>query len=162
MIFVDSIDELQYYNAPPFGECYCDLVTGPQDIYLQAVIPTYDTKNPLDYLVNTFLYDPSGTTNLANLTTNTSWVIFKSSIDGKFYLNIRFDDLPTSVCNAECFILNVVVTRITSTTSPLVVFNKFTERYCIDQCCYGDIGDMEIRLGTADGEVIYMGDGQSV
>lgn len=145
MIFVPSIYDLQYYNKPDVGECYCELVLNPSDMALQIQLPQ---KSGATYSVAVEQWDASGTILLGVVTTSTNWVVFNQF--GYDWCNIVFKNFPASMCNDKCFVLRVKITMTQGTFSGLV-FDRYTEQYCLDSCCYDDIGTVEISAGSPDG-----------
>lgn len=156
MIFVDDISLLQYYNAPEMG-CYCELVMEPEDLSMQVQLPN-NGSSTATYNITVEQYSVDGITMEADVTANFEWVAFISPDDGMLYVNIRGTKFTTEFCSNPCFILKVTV-RMVQGGVVNVIFSKFTEQWCMDSCCYGQIGDIEVRAGSSDGQIIYSGDG---
>lgn len=128
MIWIDSIEDLQYYNQPPDMPCYCDELFDPSEILLQANLGTLGSSAN-DVTVE--LYSADGLTSISDITASFEWYLFQGN-NGIWYVNIQGVNFPESMCLQKCFILRVT---ITSRTAELPLFSKFTERYCLDSCC---------------------------
>lgn len=130
MIWIDDISELQYYNQPADMPCYCDELFTPNDILLQAKVPLVGSNN---YNIAIYVYSADGLTNLGEVTGDFEWYAFLGT-DGQHYINIRGIAFSSTMCNNKCFILRVKIWG-DMTISGLYIFDKYTERYCLDSCC---------------------------
>lgn len=137
MIWVDAdnITELDYYHPTNLNvPCYCDLIMQPSDMYLQAQIGT----ESVSLTMGIEMYEADGVTFLYTVTAD--YYTFETVVDalGNRYVNIRFLRFPDFMCNNPCFILRVKIyrTRISQQFSSLrLIFDKFTQRYCLHDCC---------------------------
>lgn len=128
MIWIDNIEDLQYYNNAPDMPCYCDELFSPSDITLQANLGS--GVNGISSVV-VELFSADGLTNNGNITPNFDWFLFQGT-DGNWYINFVCISFPITMCDLKCFILKVTVL---SSMLELPYFSKFTERYCLDNCC---------------------------
>lgn len=139
MVWIDSIDQLQYYNQPIGVECYCDLMVEPNDMVLQAPVPYSPSGN---YILTVEVLQADGTIVFEDATDYFEWYVFMGT-NGQRYMNIRAIRFSSSMCANDCFILKVTIKRVELFATPSgpvevlerIVFQKYTERYCIDDCC---------------------------
>lgn len=142
MTWIDNISELQFYSQPENFPCYCELLLSPDDIILQAQVPNVSQNA---YTVKIEVLTADGATILEDATLYFEWYSFQGT-NGKWYVNMRAKRFSPEMCSNKCFIL--LVTIISTLTSPLyVVFEKYTERYCLDDCC---LVPSEIRIQDPD------------
>lgn len=132
MIWVDSISELEFYNAnpapPPIGGCYADTVFVPSDINLQAQLGTY-----FDYISLTApsmrVLKPDGTfIESGNSYFHMGVVSF--NLDGitYFYANAICHTLSPGMISNGCFVLEFTVTN---GTGSYTYFHKYTQKYVL-------------------------------
>lgn len=143
MIWLDSIYKLQYYNPIAGVPCFCTELTQPEDMQLQGIL---SGRNP--YTVTLYTYSADGLTQLQNITT--SFAIYTArTTDGRDYFNAKLQYFTQSMCSNKCFIIRAVVT-----SNGVTIFDKYTERYCVNSCCITATG----VTFQQDGIVITSGD----
>ena len=127
MTWFDRIEDLQYYHQPKDVPCYCEAITYPQDMYLQGQMPAGNNN----YTINIYVYSANGLTQYEDATTYFDTYFFKVPGIATHYFNARLRSFSPAMCAHECYILRVVVTQNDGVT----MFNKYTERYCQNNCC---------------------------
>lgn len=127
MIWFDSKYDLQYYNQPEGVECYCEALIKPSDMILQGMLPAVPGNS---YTMHIDVYSADGNTFYESANTYFSY-FFGGIADGRRYFNAQLKGYSPGMCSHECFVLNVYVTNAAGGQ----VFNKWTERYCIANCC---------------------------
>lgn len=138
MKWFDDLTMLQYYNQTPGVPCYCDLLVEASDLTLQALV----TQSPsTQYTLKVEVMQPDGLVIFEDATTYFEWYVFQG-VNGNYYMNIRAKRFSSEMCLNSCFILRVTISRVevysngeTTTTYNRVIFQKYTERYCVDNCC---------------------------
>lgn len=139
MVWIDSLAYLQYYNQTPGVDCYCDLLVDPNDLILQAQVPQSPSGQ---YVVLIEVLQPDGLIVFEDATQYFQWYAFQAS-NGNYYVNMQALRFSQAMCANSCFILRVTIKRIEyystgiGETSSIerIVFQKYTERYCVDNCC---------------------------
>jgi hypothetical protein len=99
----------------------------PGDLMLQANLP-YSLN--AGYTFNINAYSPDGNTNIGNFTSSFDW-FYGTAPDGRAYFNARMNNFPPELC-AQCFVLRISIRRVGDI---LYLFDKYTDVYCIDNCC---------------------------
>lgn len=127
MIWIDSIYQLQYYNQPKDLPCYCEALVNPGDMVLQGIVGTAPGNV---YNMAIFVYSANGNTLYEDATAYFEYY-FAQMPDGRRYFNARLKSYSPAMCAHACYILNVQVTKSTGG----LLFNKWTERWCIANCC---------------------------
>lgn len=145
MIWIDSISELQYYKSNYGLPCYCERIMVPNDILLQAQVYTGIVPGQIGsgatYSVVVQAYSADGLTLLGDITPSFEWYAF--AVSAAVYVNLMMIKFSPIICAQKCFILKVTISQIAGAT--LIVFSKFTERFCLDNCCVLPSGiDIEI------------------
>lgn len=128
MIWLNSISELQYYNMPVNGICYCSILYHANDLMLQGWFP----KGSGNYEIIVQTLSADGLTVYETSTSNFQSYFFNNPITQQHTFNLQLKAFTTQMCVRACWILHVVV--LDSTTGG-VVFDKYTERYCMSTCC---------------------------
>lgn len=140
MVWINDLLLLQYYNQSTWAECYCDLMVDPSDLILQALIE-YSPSGEYTLLVE--VMQPDGTIVLEDATSYFEWYVFQAP-NGNYYMNMRAMRFSPAMCANSCFILRVTIKRKENYSSGIggevttiyrTIFQKYTERYCIDNCC---------------------------
>lgn len=146
MRFVDNISDIGMRNGDE--PCYCEYLMYPNDLQLQAKIAGF-VGDGLTYLFSARLYDPTGQNQIAIISDHfTRWVA--DTPKGRMF-TARLDTFPPAMCAGTCFVLRIIITTTTGT----VVFDKFTDLYCMATCC---TIPRNINIGQA--EVLYNGQEQ--
>lgn len=125
MIWFNSISELQFYNPTPDGECYCETLLAASDMQLQGLL--FGGAAP--YTVTLYLYSADGLTNYATITSSFDIYTAKAT-NGTDFFNAKLKSFTDDMCFYKCFVINAVVT-----SGGLTIFDKWTERYCQQDCC---------------------------
>lgn len=131
MIWVDTISELDYYHRTSMDYCYCELLVKPGDLCIQGIIGTSSAAN-----LHIYLYTPDGVTNLGEITSFFKWYIAKApaTMSGSnYYFVAKLLNWPATMCSNRCFILRVTVGNDTAPVP--ILFDKYTEQYCLHDCC---------------------------
>lgn len=140
MVWIDSIEYLQYYNQTPGVDCYCDLLVDPNDLILQAPVPPSPSG---EYTLLIEVLQPDGLLVFEDATQYFQWYAFQAN-NGNYYVNMQALRFSPAMCANTCFILRVTIKRVERyinaeseeiTTIERIVFQKYTERYCVDNCC---------------------------
>lgn len=118
--------DLLYYHPNTGGYCYCELLVEPSDLTLQAHVP------PVKEGANLYIdaYTPDGETLIAEVTALFKGII-ATDTSGSYYVNLQLQSFGALLCDS-CFVLRV---RVVSRTGSVTVFDKFTQQYCIADCC---------------------------
>lgn len=127
MIWIDNIQDLQYYNQPKGVPCYCDAIAYPFDMYLQGQI--YNGNG--SYTLNIYVYSADGLTQYENATAYFDYYFSVVPGAGHHIFNARLKSFSPAMCAHECYILRAVVVQ----SGGVTVFDKYTERYCQNNCC---------------------------
>lgn len=126
MIWFDNIYDLQYYHQPKGVPCYCESVAYPFDLFLQGHI--YNGNG--SYSLNIYVYSPDGLTQYEDATSYFDFYFGAVPGAGYDFFNARLKSFSPAMCAHECYILRAVVTQ-----QGINKFNKYTERYCQNDCC---------------------------
>jgi len=138
VVWINSLDDLQFNNPTQGVDCYCDLLIEANDLILQAIVTPSPTGQ---YSLLIEVMQPDGLVVFEDATMYFEWYVFQG-VNGVFYMNMRAKRFSPAMCANSCFILRVTINRIEWISSgggvvsvPRVIFQKYTERYCIDNCC---------------------------
>lgn len=126
MIWLNSIDELQYYNQSPLVPCYCSILYYANDAILQGSF----TPGTGSYTLAIQTLSADGLTTYETSTSNFSYYFFVNPITNEHTFNARLNSFTSAMCTHACWIL-----RVTVMNGSAVVFDKYTERYCQSSCC---------------------------
>lgn len=129
MTWFDSIYDLQYYNQPKDVPCFCEAVAFPSDMYLQGQLPTGGGN----YGLKLFIYSADGLTQYEEATSYFDYYFGKMP-NGQHFFNARLKSFSPAMCVHECYIIRAEVYDYGTATARLL-FNKYTERYCQNNCC---------------------------
>ena len=124
MIFVDNIQDLQYYNASSQWGCYGDAVFNPSDILLQANGFTL-TTTAITVVIN--ICDTAGT--FQEVGTSYFDIYFGSYMLGGvtyYFVNVKANDYSPFMVSNRCFIVEVIITE-----GSTEFFHKWTQKYQI-------------------------------
>lgn len=157
MIWLDNIQQLQYYSNLPGAYCYCELLIFPNDLTLQGKLGAGFT-GPVGApflataTIKFQLYSADGKTLIGNITSSFDYYFTKDSFSNTIF-NARLKTFPAAMCD-QCFIVRVTVNR-----GDTVLFDKYTEQYCMDSCCSYASGitveqDNVVSLPITDGTTI--------
>jgi hypothetical protein len=127
MVWIDNISRLQYYNQPKDVPCYCETLMLPQDMMLQGVVPQVPGNS---YTMQIKVLSADGLTVYEDATSYFTYYFAKMP-DGRWFFNARLNSYSPAMCAHECFVLYVLVTH----SGSKIAFDKWTERYCITDCC---------------------------
>lgn len=129
MIWLDRLQDLQYYNQPKGLPCYCEIIVFPGDMILQGSFPSGGGS----YTLSIEVLSPDGLTVFANSATSLPYFEYyfaQNPVTLDHFFNARLKSFVPAMCTNVCFILHVTVTR-----GGVTVFDKYTERYCQSTCC---------------------------
>ena len=126
MIWIDNINQLQYYNQPKGVPCYCDIIAYPADLTLQGAF----NAGSGSYTIVIEIIKADGTVVFETVTSYFEYYFAKNSFTGQHFFNARLKAFAVSMCTHACYILHVTVMD-----GSTVVFDKYTERYCQSSCC---------------------------
>jgi hypothetical protein len=154
MIWLDTYEDLQFYGFNSLGDCYCDLLVETQDLILQAPVersPSGEYKVKIEVLAG------DGIEVYEDATDYFEWFAF-AGVSDDYYINMRSKRFSPSMCDHGCFVLRVQIWRVETfsigeggVTSERLIFDKYTERYCVDNCC--EVPDnIDISFENTDGE----------
>lgn len=124
MIWRNSIYDLAYYNTPKGAPCYCEQLVYPSDLVLQGVLPTTLTTG---FSMKIQVMSADGLTVYENA--SSYFNVYYFNYNGVTYFNLRLASYSPAMCTYKCWILNVYV------GNNIVLFDKWTERYCQSACC---------------------------
>jgi len=134
MIWIYDLNNLSYLTTPSWADCYCELITEPNDVLLQAVF-----NSPFGggtYNLGIALLSPDGQTVLEDVTSRFEWYVYQ--VGDLFYCNLRLLRITDIMCANKCFIFHVVIKNYIGTPPTIAIrtaFDAYTERYCVDNCC---------------------------
>ncbi len=125
MVFVDSVNDLEYYSPNPQWGCYGDPIFQPDDILLQANGFVSDGS----YIITILQCTPDGTI-VSDATTNFDHFLASYVFAGTTYnyVNIRATDFTGFMKSNKCFVLRIT---IIDSVSGDVLFLKYTQKYQI-------------------------------
>lgn len=129
MTWIDNIADLQYYHQPPDAPCYCEFLAYPSDLMLQGAI-----SQPYSafYSVVIYVYSADGLTQLEDASSFFGLYWAQNPVTQQTVFNLRLNTFTPAMCANACWILRVV---ITNTANNLVLWDKYTERFCQTDCC---------------------------
>ncbi len=127
MIWFDKITDLQYYHQPKDVPCYCETIAYPTDMFLQGHI--YNGNG--NYTLKIYVYSADGTVQYEDATTYFDYYFGRIPRPGTHFFNARLKSFSPAMCAHECYVLRAEVVQ----SNGVVVFNKYTERYCQNNCC---------------------------
>lgn len=127
MTWFDNIKDLQYYHQPKDVPCYCEAVAYPFDLYLQGHIP----NGSRNYTLNIYVYSADGLTQYENATSYFQYYFGAVPGGNTHFFNARLKSFSPAMCAHECYILRAQVVQ----SNGVFVFDKYTERYCQNNCC---------------------------
>lgn len=123
MIFFNSLYDISYYNPqPPFG-CYCELLVLPGDLQMQHAL--HQNANTT-YDISITVLSPDGLTSYGNATN-----YFAFTITSTYFL-IQLNTFAPPMCDHECWILHVEVSR---NGDGIKVLDLWTDKFCNVACC---------------------------
>lgn len=134
MVWIDLLEDLQFYNQTPGVDCYCDLLVEANDLILQAIVPPSPTGK---YTLKVEVLQPDGLVVFEDASIYFEWYVFQG-VNGVYYMNMRATRFSPAMCANSCFILRVTIGRLEGkgeVSYNRIVFQKYTERYCVDNCC---------------------------
>lgn len=126
MVWRNSIYDLDYYHPVKGIPCYCEELAYASDMILQA-IPLLNASNSLTATL--YVYTPDGLTQLENATTYFQ-SYFATDTSNRKYFNAQLKSFSPAMCNNKCFIIRLVIT-----SAGYTIWDKWTERYCVNDCC---------------------------
>lgn len=129
MTWLNSIYDLQYYKQPKGLPCYCELIVFPSDMYLQGLL--YGGNG--NYTLKLYVYSADGVAQYEDATSYFDYYFGKMP-GGQHYFNARLRAYSPAMCAHDCYIIRAQVTSDNGLTSQ-VIFDKYTERYCQNDCC---------------------------
>lgn len=125
MTWFDSIYDLQYYHQPKGVPCYCEAVGYPSDMYLQGSFTNGGATT-----LKIYVYSADGITQYEDATSYFDYHIAYVGALQSYIFNARLKSFSPAMCQHECYVLRAVVTSPSGT-----IFDKYTERYCQNNCC---------------------------
>lgn len=126
MTWLNSIQELQFYNQPAGVPCYCQTLLQPSDIMLQGSFPPSGSE----YTIFLRVYSADGLTLYEDATSYFDVWFGVNPVTLQHFFTARLNQWADSMCEHKCFIIRAIVTA-----PNLKVFDKYTERYCQSDCC---------------------------
>jgi len=142
VIWINSINDLQYYHTPIGAPCYCEQVAYPSDITLQGAVSVQGT-------ITVTLLSADGLTSYGNITSYFESYFFTNPINKRLYFNLRLKSFHPTMCTLACYILEVQVTDSLNS-----IFHKYTERYCQSSCCDVPRGINIRQDGMSSGDMV--------
>lgn len=127
MIWFDKITHLQYYHQPKDVPCYCEAIAYPTDMFLQGHIFNGNGS----YTLKIYVYSADGITQYEDATSYFDYYFGKIPGPCTHFFNARLKSFSPAMCAHECYVLRVEVVQ----SNGMTVFNKYTERYCQNNCC---------------------------
>lgn len=128
MVWLNSISELQYYNQPIDIPCYCSTLIYANDMTLQGSFPASSGSYTL--VMQTLSAD--GLTTYETSTANFGYYFGVNPITAEHFFNARLNAFTSIMCTYACYIIHATVT---DNITGVIVFDKYTERYCQASCC---------------------------
>lgn len=130
MIWIDNIQDLQYYHPIKGVPCYCEDLTQAVDLMLQGNF----SPQSGNYTLTLYVYSPDGLTQHEDATSYFRYYFFVNPQTGKHVFNAQLLSFSPKMCSEKCFIIRAVVTEA-SGGNLYTYFDKWTERYCVNDCC---------------------------
>lgn len=149
MRFIDSIFDLQYYHPIEGVPCYCEEIIFPKDMQLQSPL---DFNGDGNYTVTIYVYSADGVTELEDATSFFNTVTFNNPNTGRHTFSAVLNAFSDTMCANKCFILYITITGNGNT-----YFAKYTERYCVPECC-----EYVTDVTYAQGSIVSTGGGAAV
>jgi hypothetical protein len=150
MVFISNIYDLQYYKGSPLVPCYCESLTAPSDMVLQGDFVAGNIQN-FSLSADIDLLSPDGLTVYeADIEDEFDIWYGVNPQNGRWFFNARLKNYTPEMCVRKCFILHVII-RIDNGVSEYNVFNKYTERYCQQNCCDTARGVISSQQGLVSG-----------
>lgn len=144
MNYADTIVDLEANNASKIFACYGDPIFEPNDILLQvAGFPFY----ALSYSITVNVCDVFGNF-LETSTDYFDWFFAYSTINGQnyYYCTFRCNNFSPAMLARKCFTLGVIINQI---DTPITVFNKFTQKYELQESATVFPSDVTITIGDS-------------
>lgn len=127
MQWVDDINSLDFYNAPPPPiPCYCDIIVYPSDLVLQGMF----NPNSGSFTYEIYTMTVNGLTEIEDVTSNFEIYYFSVPNIGQSAFNARLTHFADSMCTNPCYVLRVRIFQ-----GSTQVFEKYTHTYCQTSCC---------------------------
>ncbi|MCB9047207.1 MAG: hypothetical protein H6550_13825 [Chitinophagales bacterium] len=126
MTWFDNIQDLQFYHQPKGVPCYCEMIVYPTDLILQG----NGISGSGNYILKLYVYSADGLTQYEDATTYFDYY-FGVMPGGGHFFNARLRSFSPAMCAHECYVLRAEVVQ----SGGITVFNKYTERYCQNNCC---------------------------
>lgn len=145
MYFFNATDELLFYYPNSGGYCYCERLLNPQDMTLQGKLP----KVSASATVVVEAYQPNGVDFIETITPYFKGIIGVDT-NGGYYFNLILQSFPPMAC-LDCFVVRVKVTDVVG-GSNVVVFDKYTQQYCVPDCC---ASEGQLEAGEGDQKEIF-------
>lgn len=142
MIWRDSIEDLDYYNGEE--DCYCEKIVTAGDLILQGFFPAV---NQISGIAIT-LWSADGLTNYGDMSSYFNVWYGVEPTTGRYFFNARLNSFAPEMCLHKCWILQF---QVFAQGGSMMVFNKYTERYCQSDCC-------DTARGVIVGEALLSGD----
>ncbi len=127
MIWFDKITDLQYYHQSKDVPCYCEAIAYPTDMFLQGHINNGNGS----YILKIYVYSADGLIQYEEATSYFDYYFGKIPGHGTHFFNARLKSFSPAMCAHECYVLRAEVIQ----SNGVIVFNKYTERYCQNNCC---------------------------
>lgn len=125
--WINSISQLQYY-IPNSPICYCESLIYPDDMLLQALINNGNGT----YAVTFYVYSADGLTQYEDATAYFEYYFAVMNGSNQQFMNARLKSFSPAMCLHKCFIIRAVITQQSGTVT---LFDKYTERWCVPNCC---------------------------
>ena len=92
MIWIDNINQLQYYNQPKGVPCYCDIIAYPADLTLQGAF----NAGSGSYTIVIEIIKADGTVVFETVTSYFEYYFAKNSFTGQHFFNARLKAFAVS------------------------------------------------------------------
>lgn len=133
MVWINDINDLQYYNPVQGFPCYCEPIGLTSDLLLQAQIGSPTTIIGTGLSVKVEVYSPDGLTLYEDATSYFNWV-YTIAPNGNKYVNIQLGNgFTPAMLQYGNFILKVTIDATLGGFGQFL-FGAFTETYCTP-CC---------------------------
>lgn len=130
MIFVNSPYELAYYTRTPDEPCYCEALTALADFYLYGELPEYGDTAEIVVLAADGLTGYEGVT-IEGSGSGLGLQMAYGSSGGINFFKLTAESWAQVFCQYPCFVLRITI----QDGNGQVIFDKYTEQYCLDSCC---------------------------
>src|ERR1700754_1398338 len=106
MIWLDNIQDLQYYHPIKDMPCYCEILLFPNDMILQGAF----NPGSGSYTLLLEVMSADGLMVYADGTANFSYYFAANPLTGQHFFNAQLNSFVPAMCTHVCYIVHAKVT----------------------------------------------------